>query len=140
MRFNLRETCPRNRDGHHDLEEILKNNDVDTEAWEASKQRPLPADPGAEVASLEQRDQLERAREDQIGRPHRRVAPRAEHPPARPQQENLDHKVKAATLAARLAGMGVTGARHGEDGARFSVTINLGGDNQVEFRRMLPRR
>jgi hypothetical protein len=48
-------------------------------------------------------------------------------------KENLDHKVKAATLAARLAGMGLTGAGVEEVGSRFSVTINLGGDKPIEI-------
>jgi hypothetical protein len=48
-------------------------------------------------------------------------------------RETLDAKTKTATLIARLAGMGLTGANIGEDGAsKFSVTINLGGGAQFQ--------
>lgn len=55
-------------------------------------------------------------------------------------KESLDAKVKAGTLVARLAGMGLTGAVGGEDGAqRFSVTINLGPQKLTFDKELAPK-
>ena len=47
--------------------------------------------------------------------------------------ESLNAKIEAGKLLSRLAGMGLTNASVAEAGEKFSVTINLGGDNQIKF-------
>jgi hypothetical protein len=48
--------------------------------------------------------------------------------------ENLNAKVEAGKLVAKLAGMGIEKASiNGEGGERFSVTINLGEDKNIRI-------
>jgi len=48
--------------------------------------------------------------------------------------ENLSAKVELGKLIARIAGMGLNNAEiNGGVGEKFSVTINLGSDNQLKF-------
>jgi len=48
------------------------------------------------------------------------------------QKENLNHKVEALKTVARFAGVGEK-ASDGNAGERFSVTINLGADQQLKI-------
>lgn len=55
--------------------------------------------------------------------------------------ESLNAKIEAGKLAARLAGMGLTGAGvNGGGGEGLKVTINLGADAQLTFEKQLPPR
>lgn len=52
--------------------------------------------------------------------------------------ENLNAKIEAGKLAARLAGMGLERASIGDgSGEKFSVTINLGADAQLTFEKQM---
>jgi hypothetical protein len=52
--------------------------------------------------------------------------------------ETLNSKIEAGKLAARLAGMGLTGTGVSGGGEGLKVTINLGGDSQLTFEKSLP--
>jgi hypothetical protein len=53
-------------------------------------------------------------------------------------RENLMAKVKGAELVTKLAGMGVTEAKVHDPSDRVTITINLGEDKKLEFRKPLP--
>lgn len=53
-------------------------------------------------------------------------------------KENLMAKVKGAELAAKLAGMGLSEAKINDPTDRVTITINLGEDKKLEFRKTLP--
>lgn len=119
--------------GIHELPDILKNAGVDTMAWEGIKTHPrflllLESEVAAWNSALNTNERvklksaalIEEFLPELYARMHKTG-------------ENLDHIVKAATLAARLAGMGVTGMGVNDgDGNRFSVTINLGPEKQFQ--------
>jgi len=52
--------------------------------------------------------------------------------------ENLNAKVEAGKLISRWAGVGGTGTQTVEGGEKFSVTINLGADNQIKIEKEVP--
>lgn len=52
--------------------------------------------------------------------------------------ENLNSKVEAGKLISRWAGVGGTGTQTMEGGEKFSVTINLGADNQIKIEKDVP--
>jgi len=52
--------------------------------------------------------------------------------------ENLNAKVEAGKLISRWAGVGGTGTQTMEGGEKFSVTINLGADNQIKIEKEVP--
>lgn len=55
--------------------------------------------------------------------------------------ENLNAKTELAKLVARLAGMGLNNTSITDgSGERFSVTINLGGDNNLKIEKSMPMR
>lgn len=54
--------------------------------------------------------------------------------------ENLNSKIEAGKLVSRLAGLGVSSAQIADVAERFSVTINLGADNQLKFEKHLEPR
>lgn len=55
--------------------------------------------------------------------------------------ENLNAKTELAKLVARLAGMGLNNTSITDgSGERFSVTINLGGDNSLKIEKEMPMR
>jgi hypothetical protein len=53
-------------------------------------------------------------------------------------KEALTAKIEAGKLAARLAELGLTKANVEGVGEKFSITINLGADNQLTFNKQLP--
>jgi hypothetical protein len=55
-------------------------------------------------------------------------------------REPLSSRVQVTRLVTQLAGMGTSGATiEGGGGERFSVTINLGGDQKLKFEKELPK-
>jgi len=52
--------------------------------------------------------------------------------------ESLNAKVEAGKLISRWAGVGISGSQGVEGSEKFSVTINLGADNQIKIEKEVP--
>lgn len=115
------------------LETILKNFDVSGSQWELMQNHP----------SFKRLLQSEIEAWANAGNTHERVKIKAAslveeflpelylrmHDP----REALPAKIEAAKLARDLAGMGKTGVDASVAGEKFSVTINLGADQQLRI-------
>lgn len=124
--------------GMNDISSILEKTNIDQNTWETISKHPrFRAILEQEVLAWESATNTnERVRvksaaivEEWLPELFTRM-----HDPA----ENLNAKIEAGKLVARLAGMGVSNAQVTEGGERFSVTINLGADNQLKFEKELP--
>lgn len=118
----------------HDLETILKNNNVSTEAWDRLQTnqyfRDLVQSAVAEWESASNTHERTKLKAASLLEQWLLEANTRLHDP----KELLTAKVQLATLLKSLSGMGVTSAQDGGGGGeRFSVTINLGGDAKLKF-------
>jgi hypothetical protein len=121
----------------YEIQTILKNNNVNSEQWEAIK-----ADPRF-LALLES----EVAAWNAAGNTHERTKLKAgmlieewlleANTRLHDGKEALPAKTEVAKLLARLAGMGNerVDATAGLGGERFSITINLGADTKLQFQK-----
>jgi hypothetical protein len=118
----------------HPLEAILKVHDLSMETWETIKNLPR----------FQRYLESEMVAWHTAGNAHERVKVKTAvmleewlpelHARMHDQRELLSAKIEAGKLVARLAGMGLEKAGiNGGEGERFSVTINLGADNQLKF-------
>lgn len=120
------------------VETILKQHDIAPETWSAIQRNPrfqqfleneIKAWNGA--LNTQQRVKLKAASviEEFLPEAHHRL-----HGP-----DTLTSKVELAKLVSRLAEMGMTGVgAEGVAGDKFSVTINLGADNQLRIEGKTP--
>lgn len=119
--------------GIHSLDDILANNGVDTPGWDKIKVNArfiqlLESEVAAWNSAINANERVKIKTAVLIEEFLPKLNTRLHDP-----KESLDHVVKAATLAARLAGMGATGiGMQGDGGERFSVTINLGPDAKFQ--------
>jgi hypothetical protein len=124
---------------HHDIETILKTHQIDDETWldiRANPQfRKLLEQQIAEwqsATNTHERTALKAAAlvEEWLPEANARLHDRS---------ETLNGKVELGKLLARVAGMGLTTAGvEGGSGEKFSITINLGADSKLEFKKELP--
>lgn len=125
----------------HTTEDILKTYHIPLEAW-------------ADICEMPRFQQLletEVAQWNGALNTHERVKIKAAamveewlpelHERMHDRSESLNSKIEAGKLAARLAGMGLTGAGISGGGSEgFKVTINLGADSQLTFEKEVPAR
>ena len=117
---------------------ILRDNGVDGERWEiiqanARFQMLLETETSAWGSALNTQERLRlksaSALEEWLPELFMRMNDR---------NENLNAKVEAGKLISRWAGVGGTGTQTMEGGEKFSVTINLGADNQIRIEKEVP--
>jgi hypothetical protein len=123
----------------NELEDVLKSYSITPEQFERIKSNPrflgiLQAEITAWQSALntDQRIKVKAASmlELWLEEAHARLHDRS---------ESLAAKTELAKFLGRLNNLGVGGANvTGEVGEKFSITINLGADNQVKFEKTLP--
>lgn len=115
------------------LETILKNFDVSASQWETMQNHPAfkrllqsEIEAWATAGNTHERVKIKAASlvEEFLPELYLRM-----HDP----REALPAKIEAAKLARDLAGMGKSGVDAGVVGEKFSVTINLGADQQLRI-------
>jgi len=122
----------------HPLEDILRDNGIDSYKWENIQANTrfrmlLETETSAWGSALNTQERLRlksaAALEEWLPELFARMNDK---------DENLNSKVEAGKLVSRWAGVGGTGAQTTEGSERFSVTINLGADNQIKIEKEVP--
>lgn len=121
------------------IETILETHQIDDETWNKIKITPrftslLESETAAwnSAVNTHERVKLKSAAlvEDWLPEAYARMSDPT---------ENLNAKTELGKLVARLAGMGLSNANITDaSGERFSVTINLGGDNNLKIEKEMP--
>lgn len=118
---------------HYDIQTVLNRYGITPDMWEFMQNDPrFTRVLQSEIAdwqaanNTQERTKLKAAAllEEWLEEANKRL----HHP-----NEALPAKVQLATLLSRIAGMGSNGAGVEGGGERFSVTINLGADQKLEF-------
>jgi len=124
---------------HFDIEDVLKHHQIDNETWERIQRLPRFSELlASEIAAW-----------NSATNTHERVKLKAAglvemwleqaNTDLYDKTNTLNSKIELAKLVTRLAGMGVQGfGAEGATGERFSVTINLGADQQLKIEKQLP--
>lgn len=122
----------------HPLNDVLKAHQIDLKTWEYI----------AEMPRFQALLETESAQWNGALNTHERVKIKAAalveewlpelNERMHDRSESLNSKIEAGKLAARLAGMGLTGAGVSGGGEGLKVTINLGADAQLTFEKPLP--
>jgi hypothetical protein len=120
------------------LDAILKDNGLDQDTWNVIQNNTrfrmlLETETSAWGSALNTQERLRlksaAALEEWLPELFTRMNDRA---------ESLNAKVEAGKLISRWAGVGMGGTQGVEGSEKFSVTINLGADNQIKIEKDLP--
>jgi hypothetical protein len=120
------------------LDTILKDNGVDQDQWDAIQSNTrfrmiLESETSAWGSALNTQERLRlksaAALEEWLPELFTRMNDR---------DESLNAKVEAGKLISRWAGVGIGGTQGVEGSEKFSVTINLGADNQIKIEKEVP--
>lgn len=123
----------------NELETILNTAGVDEKRWEAIRVHPVFLEmlnsakvEWSAATNTEQRVKLKSAAMLELWLEE---ANKALHDP----QQTLAAKTELAKFIGRLAGLGLSNAHVEGGGERFSLTINLGADNQLKIETVTPK-
>jgi len=120
------------------LDNILRDNGLDQDQWDAIQNNTrfrmlLETETSAWGSALNTQERLRlksaAALEEWLPELFTRMNDRG---------ESLNAKVEAGKLISRWAGVGMGGSQSIEGGEKFSVTINLGADNQIKIEKEVP--
>jgi hypothetical protein len=120
------------------LDTILKDNGVNQDQWDAIQSNTrfrmiLESETSAWGSALNTQERLRlksaAALEEWLPELFTRMNDR---------DESLNAKVEAGKLISRWAGVGIGGTQGVEGSEKFSVTINLGADNQIKIEKEVP--
>lgn len=122
---------------HFPIETILEQYQISPETWSKIKENPrfqallkLEIEEWTGALNTHERTKLKAAAmlEEWLPEGNARLNDRS---------ESLSAKTELLKLLVRIAGMGISDASVVGAGERFSVTINLGADNQLKFEKQL---